>query len=251
MQSENGDLIDSLLPIARRAGEAIMEIYQQGIDAEQKADGSPVTLADQRAEDIILKGLQKLASGITVISEENAESHSIDAPQRYFLVDPLDGTREFIKADGRGSFTVNIALIEHSTPVAGIIFAPALDELYWGVVGKGAFFNGKQISTRKPDVASMVALASRSHRDELTNSWIAENEISETVSIGSSLKFCLIARGDADIYPRFGPTMEWDTGAGHAILSAAGGRVEHPDGREFTYGKPDYRNGAFIAKGFL
>ncbi len=228
-----------------------MDVYRGGIQVTEKTDGSPVTLADQRAEKIILQGLQNFASDIVVISEENADSHTIEAPSQFFLVDPLDGTKEFIKADGKGAFTVNIALIEQGAPVAGIIYAPALNELYWGIVGHSAFLNGNQITTRAPQSSSMVALASSSHRDEQTNRWIADNDISETTSIGSSLKFCLIARGEADIYPRFGPTMEWDTAAGHAILSASGGRVEHPDGQVFGYGKPNYRNGAFIAKGFL
>ncbi len=251
MTTENSELISQLLPVAQSAGEAIMEVYRGGIQTTEKSDGSPVTQADQCAENIVLRGLKDVASDIVVISEENADSHKIEPPSQFFLVDPLDGTREFIKADGRGAFTVNIALIENRVPVAGIIYAPALNELYWGVVGHGAFMNGKQIATRGPQNSSMVALASRSHRDEQTNRWIADNDISETVSIGSSLKFCLIARGEADIYPRFGPTMEWDTAAGHAILCAAGGQVEHPDGQVFNYGKPNYRNGAFIAKGFL
>lgn len=228
-----------------------MEVYHQGVESQEKNDGSPVTEADRRAEAIILAGLADLAAEIAVISEENAESHSIRAPTRFFLVDPLDGTREFIRMDGKGAFTVNIALIEHGVPVAGVIYAPALDELYWGGRGHGAYFNDAQISTRTPDPSKLVALASRSHRDEQTNQWLADNGISETVSIGSSLKFCLVARGEADIYPRFGPTMEWDTAAGHAILCAAGGKVENPDGSEFIYGKPGYKNGAFIAKGGL
>lgn len=228
-----------------------MDIYHQGIESDQKADGSPVTLADRKSEEIILRGLEEHAGGITVVSEEDARSHSIAAPEQYFLVDPLDGTREFIKADGKGAFTVNIALIKNGKPEAGVIFAPALDELYWGVVGEAAFFNGQPITTRTAHASSLVAVASESHRDTQTDRWLEENNVSNTMSIGSSLKFCLIARGDADIYPRFGPTMEWDTAAGQAILMAAGGSVQHPDGNNFTYGKPGYRNGAFIAKGFL
>ncbi|MEP1205807.1 MAG: 3'(2'),5'-bisphosphate nucleotidase CysQ [Rhizobiaceae bacterium] len=251
MNSEINQMITNLLPLARQAGEAIMEVYRQGIEANEKSDGSFVTQADLRAEGIILQGLRDLAADIPVISEENADSHRLEPPVRFFLVDPLDGTAEFVKADGKGAFTVNIALVDQGGPVAGIIYAPALDELYWGIVGQGAFFNDQPIASRQPQPDALVALASRSHRDEQTNDWIADNPITDTVSIGSSLKFCLIARGEADIYPRFGPTMEWDTAAGHAILCAAGGRVEHPDGSDFTYGKPGYRNGPFIAKGFL
>ena len=249
--SENFQLITSLLPVARQAGQAIMKVYHQGVESQHKKDGSPVTEADCLAEAIILAGLADVAADVTVISEENAESHSIEAPDRFFLVDPLDGTREFIRADGKGAFTVNIALVEHGVPVAGVIYAPAIDELYWGGRGQGAFLNDGQISTRTPDPRKIVALASRSHRDQQTKQWLADNNISETVSIGSSLKFCLVARGQADIYPRFGPTMEWDTAAGHAILCAAGGKVEKPDGGEFTYGKSGYKNGAFIARGSL
>ena len=248
-ETEELQLFNNLLPLARTAGEAIMDIHRHGVKHQQKADGSPVTLADQKSEEIILRGLRDEAPEVVVISEENADSHDIEAPQTYFLVDPLDGTKEFISASGKGAFTVNIALIEGGVPVAGIIYAPALDDMYWGLVGHGAFLNGSKIATRKSDASNMTALASKSHRDEQTNLWLAENNITNTAAIGSSLKFCLIARGEADIYPRFGPTMEWDTAAGQAILSAAGGSVVHPDGRDFTYGKPDYRNGAFIAKG--
>ena len=226
-----------------------MEVHRTGVASGQKADGSPVTEADLRAEKILLSGLQHHAPDIAVVSEENAASHKLDAPERYFLVDPLDGTKEFIKVDGRGAFTVNIGLIENGRPVAGIVFAPAMNELYWGVVGQGAHLDDTKIETRAAPDSGRVALASRSHRDAQTDAWLVENAISETVSIGSSLKFCLVARGEADVYPRFGPTMEWDTAAGHAVLAAAGGSVEHPDGRPFTYGKPDYRNGPFIGYG--
>jgi 3'(2'), 5'-bisphosphate nucleotidase len=242
-------LINDLLPVVRQAGEAIMAVHRRGTVADHKADGSPVTEADIQAERIVLTGLQQHASDIAVVSEENSASHKLAPPQRYFLVDPLDGTREFVKADGRGAFTVNIGLIEDSNPVAGIVYAPALNALYWGIVGQGAFDEGQMIEARLSPESGRVALASRSHRDPQTDAWLVENNITDTLSIGSSLKFCLMAKGDADVYPRFGPTMEWDTAAGHAILLAAGGRVEHPDGRSFTYGKSEYRNGPFIAFG--
>ena len=251
MDTEINQMITNLLPLARQAGEVIMEVYRQGIEADEKPDGSFVTQADLRAEAVILGGLRDLAADIPIISEENADSHQLEPPERFFLVDPLDGTAEFVKADGRGAFTVNIALVDQGVPVAGIIYAPSRDELYWGTVGQGAFFNGLPIGARQPQVDALIALASRSHRDQQTNDWITGNGIADTVSIGSSLKFCLIARGEADVYPRFGPTMEWDTAAGNAILSAAGGCVRHPDGSDFTYGKPGYRNGPFIARGLL
>lgn len=226
-----------------------MEVYNQGPTANHKTDGSPVTEADLRAEKIILGGLQNIAPEISIVSEESAQSHNAPVVERFFLVDPLDGTREFIKADGKGAFTVNIGLIHGGQPIMGIVFAPALDDLYWGVSGMGAFHNDSPIRTRSIPDSGAVALASVSHRDKATDEWLARNSIQKTKSIGSSLKFCLLARGEADFYPRFGPTMEWDTSAGHAVLAAAGGRVTHPDGLEFTYGKPDYRNGAFIATG--
>lgn len=226
-----------------------MEIHRAGFDADQKADGSPVTKADLLAEKLVLAGLKQHASEIAVVSEENAASHNMAPPERYFLVDPLDGTREFVRTDGGGAFTVNIALIEHGVPIAGIVHAPALDQCYWGIVGEGAELNGERIQTRLLPDDGAVALASRSHRDAETDKWLAENNVCETVSIGSSLKFCLVAKGEADLYPRFGPTMEWDTAAGHAVLAAAGGAVEHPDGRPFTYGKAGYRNGPFVAFG--
>lgn len=248
MTSDHASLLTSLTPVARSAGQAIMKIYRDGMDINHKQDGSPVTLADKRAEEIILAGLRAHTPDIAVISEENAASHSLSPPQRYFLVDPLDGTREFIRADGKGSFTVNIALIENGTPILGIVFAPALNRMFTGIVGVGANENSSPVTVRQASKTGMVAVASHSHRDAETDQWLRDHGIANTVSIGSSLKFCLLASGEADVYPRFGPTMEWDTAAGHAVLAAAGGSVKHPDGRPFTYGKPDYRNGPFIAR---
>jgi 3'(2'), 5'-bisphosphate nucleotidase len=243
------ELIDALLPVAEKAGQAILEIHASGVAAQTKDDGSPVTLADKAAEKIILEGLRVVAPEITVISEENTASHSIEAPEQFFLVDPLDGTKEFLKNDGKGSFTVNIALIEKGAPVMGIVYAPALGRMFSGAGHQGAYEGKTRISIRALPRSGAVAVASVSHRDEATNQWLSDHNIKETVSIGSSLKFCLVAAGEADVYPRFGPTMEWDTAAGDAILRAAGGKVENPDGSAFSYGKSDYRNGAFIARG--
>jgi len=244
-------LIDALIPVVREAGSAIMAIHARGAVADTKGDGSPVTEADRAAEAIILKALAELAPGITVISEENATSHSLKAPNQFFLVDPLDGTKEFLKQDGKGSFTVNIALVENGTPVLGVVYAPALNRLFTGSINLGAKEDDNQISIRALPSEGAIAVASVSHRDEATNQWLSDHLISNTVSIGSSLKFCLVATGEADVYPRFGPTMEWDTAAGDAVLRAAGGRVENPDGTAFTYGKTDYRNGPFVARGNL
>lgn len=247
----NENLITALIPATRLAGERIMDVYSKPVESHTKADGSPATEADLAAEAVILDALKEIAPNIVVISEENAASHSVKAPEQFFLVDPLDGTKEFLKRDGKGSFTVNIALVENSVPVMGIVYAPALERMFYGSTAQGAFEleNGvaKSISVRKQSSANRVAVASASHRDSETDAWLAAEGISEILSIGSSLKFCLIAGGEADIYPRFGPTMEWDTAAGDAVLRAAGGNVFLPDGSLLPYGKKDYRNGAFIA----
>ena len=243
----------ALEPLARKAGEKIMEVYAKDPKAKFKGDGSPVTEADQAAEAIILPALMDVAPGIAIVSEENAASHQFKATEKFFLVDPLDGTKEFLKRDNKGSFTVNIALIDRGAPVMGVVFAPALDRLFIGVVGKGATEKSGNktvsLSVRNPTPDGVVAVASASHRDEATDNWLAEYNIKNTISVGSSLKFCLIAAGEADVYPRFGPTMEWDTGAGDAVLRAAGGKTTLPNSKEFIYGKPEYRNGAFVAWG--
>ena len=242
-----------LRAVARDAGSRILEVYEKPADADCKPDGSPVTEADAAAEAIILPALNDLAPDIAVISEENAASHSLTPPETFFLVDPLDGTKEFLKRDGKGGFTVNIALVDKEKPVLGIVYAPALDRLFSGIAGAGAEETcagaTRRISVRRPPPGGAVAVASASHRDAETDGWLYEHGIGQTISIGSSLKFCLVASGEADVYPRFGPTMEWDTAAGQAVLQAAGGKVTRPDLSDFTFGKPNYRNGAFIAWG--
>lgn len=249
----NAEILDRLLPVAREAGTAIMTVYARGAEATFKEDGSPVTEADEAAEAIILAALAEIAPDVPVISEENATSHALAAPEHFFLVDPLDGTREFLKRDSKGSFTVNVALIEKGRPVMGVVYAPALARLFAGEPQGGAFevIDGKKrpIHIRPLPEGGRVAVASASHRDRATNQWLEDQGITETVSIGSSLKFCLVACGEADVYPRFGPTMEWDTAAGDAVLRAAGGNTKNPDGTPFRYGKTDYRNGPFIAWG--
>ena len=246
-------LIERLLPAVYEAGTAIMRIYADGVVANRKADGSPVTAADQAGEDILLAALASTAPGITIISEENAASHGISPPDRFFLVDPLDGTKEFLRPDGQGAFTVNIALIEQGRPVMGIVYAPALGRLFHTGDGQTpveiAGDRMRSLAVRSAPSAGLTAVASRTHRDPATDGWLAAHGISKTTAIASSLKFCLVAAGEADVYPRFGPTMEWDTAAGDAVLRAAGGHMETPAGDEFTYGKPEYRNGPFIACG--
>ena len=246
-------LQQALLPAIYEAGRAIMAVHKKQISSRLKPDGSPVSEADEAAEAILLPALGQAAPNITVISEENAASHHITPPELFFLVDPLDGTKEFLKPDGEGSFTVNIGLIYQGSPIFGMVLAPAFDTLYCGIVGHGAvkIINGKQqtISVRDVPDEGAVAVASASHRDEATNRWLADHAISQIKSIGSSLKFCLIAEGQADVYPRFSPTMEWDTAAGDGVLRAAGGLMMAQSYTPYSYGKPDYRNAPFIARG--
>ena len=246
-------LQQALLPAMYEAGSVIMAIHKKQISSRLKPDGSPVSEADEAAEAILLPALGQAAPNITVISEENAASHHITPPELFFLVDPLDGTKEFLKPDGKGSFTVNIALIYQGSPIFGMVLAPAFDALYCGIVGHGAvkIINGNQetISVRDVPDEGAVAVASASHRDEATNRWLADHAISQIKSIGSSLKFCLIAEGQADVYPRFSPTMEWDTAAGDGVLRAAGGFMMAQNDTPYRYGKPDYRNDPFIARG--
>ena len=247
--------------IAVDAGVRIMEVYAAADPGvARKADGSPVTVADLAAEAVIAAGLATACPTIPVVSEEGsgAEAALPLSDGRFVLVDPLDGTREFL---GRtGEFTVNIALVQAGVPVCGVVYAPVLGRLWLGVVGEGAeaglvgadgSVDWCAIRARPVPAAAMVAVASRSHRDAATEAFLGHLPIAEHRAIGSSLKFCLVAEGAADVYPRFGPTMEWDTAAGHAVLAAAGGRVEAPGGGDFRYGKqPEgWRNGPFVAWG--
>lgn len=245
-------LAECFAAIAEAAGERIMAVYGTAA-AEAKADGSPVTEADLVAHQVILEGLARDCADIAVVSEEDAAHRTPDAAERFILVDPLDGTREFISRNGE--FTVNIALIEQGCPVAGVVFAPALGRLWIGAVGAGARrrmagdASWQPIGCRRPGEAGVVAVASRSHRDAATEAFLAGQTVAGMRSMGSSLKFCLVAEGEADVYPRFGTTMEWDTAAGQAVLEAAGGRVLTPDGTPFRYGKTEWRNGPFIGWG--
>ena len=247
------DLIEKITPCVLEAGNIIMDVYKRGPNVEFKHDGSPVTQADSAAEEIIITELKKLVPNILIISEENAASHYKSAEKRFLLVDPLDGTKEFLKKDGKGYFTVNISLIENNTPSMGIVYAPALDQMFFGCKSFGAWktVNGesKKISTRTVQKNEFIAMTSISHLDLETTNWLKKNNITSTKSIGSSLKFCLLACGQADVYPRFGPTMEWDTAAGDAILRAAGGIVLKPNFLPFKYGKHFYKNDPFIAWG--
>ena len=251
------DLLADLRAIAERAGAVILEIYTQaeGFEVREKQDSSPVTDADEAAEAVILEALARLTPEIPVVSEEaHAAGHIPDISQgRFWLVDPLDGTKEFISRNGE--FTVNIALIEGGQPVAGVVHAPARAKTWVGQLGSGATLHqADQAPTpvaarQRPETGVLVA-ASRRHGDvAVLDAFLADYDIAPMLSAGSSIKFCLVAGGEADFYPRFGRTMEWDTAAGHAVLRAAGGRVETQEGAPLTYGKPGFENPYFIAKG--
>jgi len=246
-------LLEQVRPIAEEAGHATLQFYGQ-TESTAKADGSPVTAADQAAEDIILPQLRSLTPDIPVVSEEEASKGLTPAVTggRFWLVDPLDGTKEFIS--GNGEFTVNIALIENGLPILGVVVVPARGETYCGAgVGTARLTDhggARQISVRTPPESGITVVGSRSHGNAAAmNSFLAGRKVADFRAAGSSLKLCLIAKGEADLYPRLGTTMEWDIAAGHAVLIAAGGRVETVDGRPFTYGKPDYRNPHFAAFG--
>jgi 3'(2'), 5'-bisphosphate nucleotidase len=253
--NDYGDLLDLVKRAAWRAADAMLAIYQTDFGVAHKSDASPVTLADEAAEAIILDHLRELGDGVTVIAEETASRDGLPAlaPERFWLVDPLDGTKEFIKKNGE--FTVNIALVERGRPVLGVVGVPARGLLY-AASGPGTAHRvdaaGKvtPIEARRVPEAGETVAYSRSHADmEALDKLFATRRIADRISAGSSLKFCLIAEGRADLYPRLGPTMEWDTGAAQAVLEAAGGRVEHLDGRRFDYGKPGFRNPGFLAFG--
>ena len=226
-------LLDQLCELALEAGAKAMEIYGTDFDTEIKGDDSPVTQADKLGEEIILAGLKNHAPQYAVLAEESASDGKIpDLGAAFFLVDPIDGTREFINKTGE--FTVNIALVKDEAPYLGVVYAPALGKLYSGIVGTGAWLEKIEggarsqpapISARDVPATGLTAVASRSHRSAETDQYLEQFDIADFAAAGSSLKFCLIAEGLADIYPRLGRTMEWDTGAGHAVLSAAGGAV--------------------------
>jgi len=243
-------LLDDIAEAAREAGEAILEIVRRGFDVETKSDASPVTEADRASELIILAALARAAPGAPVIAEEEVAAGRIPAHDDiYFLVDPLDGTKEFVR--GGDDYTVNIGLIEHGAPKLGVVFAPATGRLHGGCDGVGAWVDEgagrKMIGTRARGDA-LTAVASKSHLNQATIDYL-ELAVGTCgyVAVGSSLKFCILAEGQADIYPRASPTSEWDTAAGHAVLLAAGGLVDGPDATPLRYGKPAFLNRAFVA----
>jgi 3'(2'), 5'-bisphosphate nucleotidase len=248
-------LLREAATIAERAGAVILEYYAAGATARTKADSSPVTDADEAAEALIRPALEALLPGVPVVAEEamaRGEEPTV-ANGRFWLVDPLDGTREFLKRNGE--FTVNIALIEKEMPVLGVVYAPAL-ALTFTARGPGTAARRKgaqdfqKIHARAVPEEGAVVVASRSHGDpKALDQFLAGTKVAGTMQAGSSLKFGLVAEGSADIYPRFGRTMEWDTAAGHAVLLAAGGSVETLDGQPLRYAKKGFENPSFVARG--
>ena len=253
----HSNLLPALEMLARRAGAVIMDVYAQDFEVIQKADNSPVTLADQQAEAIILPELAKLTPGITIIAEEEAAAGRLPhlTGGTFWLVDPLDGTKEFIKRNGE--FTVNIGLIENGIPVAGVVYAPAIDRLWSGAEPGTASVvsaDGSRhaIACRRPPAHGAVIVTSRSHnKPENLQRWMEPYAGAIMDFAGSSLKFCRVAEGVADFYPRFGPTCEWDIGAAHAVLRAAGGEIVLFDGQPMAYGKPNFLNSDFLARAKL
>ena len=242
--------------LALAAGRAILEVYEaDDMDVRAKEDASPVTRADEAADRIIAEGLAEAFPGVLVVTEEQAHTHE-ERAERFLIVDPLDGTKEFVQR--RGDFTVNIALVEGGRPVRGVVYAPAKGRLFYtepdghSVEEAGPFGDApgetRRLSVATPDNGALAVVASKSHRDAATDAYIGRYSVAGTHSAGSSLKFCLVASGEADFYPRLGRTMEWDTAAGHAVLIGAGGAVVRADDlTPLTYGKPGYENPHFIA----
>jgi 3'(2'), 5'-bisphosphate nucleotidase len=249
-------IVTTIRRLALEAGAAIMDVYgRDDFGVRAKSDASPVTEADELADGIIARGLAAAFPEIPVVTEEQAESHGLTAPV-FFLVDPLDGTKEFVQR--RGDFTVNIALIENGVPTRGVVYAPAQDRLFYtdaaGRSQEEAAPHGATagaltpLAVATPDPAALVVVASKSHRDQATDDYIGRYRVADFRSAGSSLKFCLVAAGEADLYPRLGRTMEWDTAAGQAVLLGAGGRVvRFDDHAPLVYGKRGFENPHFIA----
>ncbi|PRY75680.1 3'(2'), 5'-bisphosphate nucleotidase [Yoonia maritima] len=252
---------DKLTKVMRKlallAGDKIMEIYAaDDFEVRAKSDESPVTAADEAADAIISAGLREAFPDVPLVTEEQSASHG-QSVSTFLIVDPLDGTKEFIKR--RGDFTVNIAYVVDGVPVRGIVYAPAKDRLFYtsadgsaveetGEFAKDVVGNTKPIRVSVPDNDALLVVASKSHRDQATDDYISKYNVADMKSAGSSLKFCLVATGEADLYPRVGRTMEWDTAAGHAVLTGAGGQVvRFDDHTPLVYGKPEFANPFFIA----
>lgn len=240
--------ISALISIAKKAGEAVIDIYNtDDFNTEFKDDDSPLTKADLASNEIIVKGLKNAYPGIPTISEEHTKEENLKHMQNsetVFIVDPLDGTKDFIER--KGSFTIMIGVLHKKEPVMGVVYAPVINSMYYGSKGGSAYMNGKKIKVSKGKKVK-VAVASRSHFDEGTQKFLKQFNDIELIQAGSSLKFCLVAEGKAEVYPRFHPCMEWDTAAADAILRAAGGEIITEDKKPLTYGKPQLKNPSIIA----
>jgi 3'(2'), 5'-bisphosphate nucleotidase len=264
--TSDSQLLENMIDAATEAGRAVQEIYasapERGLAVQSKADASPVTQADRVSEAIILEWLARCAGATPVVAEEEVAAGRVPATgDEFLLVDPLDGTKEFIAR--RGEFTINIALIRSHMPVLGVVYAPASGELYAANAPARLAFRTEPeqrrreppprepIHVRPPPAHGITAVASRSHPSPQTEAYLAGYAVAERITIGSSLKFCLVAEGRADLYPRLAPTMEWDTAAGHAVLLGAGGSVVTAGGEPLRYAKPEYRNPWFVASGAL
>jgi 3'(2'), 5'-bisphosphate nucleotidase len=245
-------LAESLMPIAERAGDAIMRIYDGAFAVQSKDDNSPLTLADLESQRVIIDGLKSITPDIPILSEESAAAPWAERRtwRELWVVDPLDGTREFVKRNGE--FTINIALVVEHEPVLGLVCAPAQKLTYWGIAGAGAFTRPQEGEARRihtaPAQKPLRVVGSRSHASSQTAAYLARLGPHVMSSVGSSLKFCLLAEGKAELYPRFGPTSEWDTAAGQAVLEAAGGHVTRLDGHRLRYNcRESLINGDFVA----
>lgn len=247
------ELLELAAGLALKAGEVILAVRAHGFDVQRKTDASPVTVADTAAEAIIVAGLRAALPDIPVIAEEEVAGGRITAPSReYWLVDPLDGTREF--AAGHDEFAVNIGLVREGRAHLGVVGVPALGELFGGIVGQGAWKRDaagqRAVRARTPPAEGSVVLASRYHaNNDRLDSFLAGRKVARVVNFGSAVKFCRLAEGLADLYPRFGRTMEWDTAAPQALLEAAGGTVCMLDGEMLRYGKPGWENPHFVCTG--
>ncbi|WP_309664907.1 3'(2'),5'-bisphosphate nucleotidase CysQ [Tabrizicola sp.] len=250
-------LVSVIRRLALEAGDRIMDVYNgPEFEVKAKSDASPVTEADEAADALISAGLRAAFPDVVLITEEQAASHALQA-RTFLIVDPLDGTKEFVKR--RGDFTVNIAYVENGVPVRGVVYAPAQGRLFYtladgqaveetGALEKDAPGMMRKLNVASPDNAMLRVVASKSHRDAATDAYISKYAVADMKSAGSSLKFCLVATGEADLYPRLGRTMEWDTAAGDAVLRGAGGHVvRFDDHAALVYGKPGWENPFFIA----
>lgn len=253
MTSSRNALLEEVRAIARGAGELVMSVYRSDFEARRKDDASPVTEADERAEAFILAGLRKLTPLVPIVAEEEvAAGRTPKVGDTFWLVDPLDGTKEFINRNDE--FTVNVALVEDGLPTLGVVLAPALGRLFAGDTQSGASVEDdagrRPIRCRAVPAEGLTVVASRSHGDAAAlDAFLGSRKVAAIRGAGSSLKLCVIAAGEADLYPRLGRTMEWDIAAGHAVLAAAGGSVSALSGVPLRYGKPGFENPHFVASG--